>query len=381
MAAIPITIYLVQTQLQTQTQATPNTTLAFSPSTATAGVGESVSFDIIMSPGNNQVNNVRLVINFDPTKLSADETSFNENPSSNLTILEGPVVGTDTISVSLSIGSDPTKVITTDTNIGTVTFNIIGPSELPTDISFDQTATQIRSINGANDDSFNENVFLSGSPANVTVLSDGEAPAPSLSPAPDASTSPSPIPTIDPNDPEDNNLQSGASEIPVCSSLGMDVASTGEAPYTINFTASGTDIDGVIEVVSFDFGDGFAEDVIEGGGIGTDTVDVTIEHTYDDPGDYTVTATLVDDTGESSDIANCTTNVTITDEFGNTDGNQQNNIDNTDNTDTDNTNETLETTEPTPTPLPPTGPEEVIVGVGVLGALLVIIGSLLFFAL
>ena len=82
MATIPITIFLVQQQLKTTTEATPNTTLAFIPDNATASVGEAIDFDIRMSPGSNLVSFVKIVIKFDPTKISADETSFIVNPAS-----------------------------------------------------------------------------------------------------------------------------------------------------------------------------------------------------------------------------------------------------------------------------------------------------------
>ena len=367
--AIPITIFLVQTQLQTRTQATPNTTLSFSPGTQSADIGEDVSFNILMSPGNNQVNYVKLVIKYDSTKLTASESSFAVNEASGLSILQGPVLGTDTISVALSVGSDPTKVIQTDTNIGSITFNVIGGSALPTDINFD-TTTEIRSINGANDDAYNENVFLSGTPGSVTILG-GEDTGTTPTPIPTQEASPSATPT-----PAGNGL----SEIPICSSIGLDVAAAGIAPYTINFTVSGTDIDGTIEEVSFDFGDGNYEDVTSDGGISTDTIDVTLAHTFETLGDFTVSVILTDDTGETSDTNSCTTAVTITDEFGNT------TPDDTDETDTTDVTET-----PTPTPeevyneltptLAPTGPTETIVGIGALGGVLFLIGALLFFAL
>ena len=156
---IPLTVYLVQQQQELRSQATPNTTLAFVPTTKTAEVGEQIAFDIVLSPGQNQVNFVKLVLKFDPTKLSASEDSFVVNPASNLSVLEGPALGTDTLSVVLQVGADPTKVIKTDTKIGTVTFEVVGPSDLPTEITFDANQIQIRSINGANQDAFTARSF------------------------------------------------------------------------------------------------------------------------------------------------------------------------------------------------------------------------------
>lgn len=363
--AIPITIFLVQQQLQTRTQATPNTTLSFTPATQSAEIGEGIDFDIIISPGNNQVTNVKFVIKFDPTKLSVNENSFTINQASGLTILEGPIVGTDTISAALAIGSDPTKVIQSDTNLGTITFDVVGGSALPTEITFDPT-TEIRSTGGG--DGIYENVFLSGTPASVTILGDYEqvTPTPTLIPAPEASASPTPA-------------GNGLSDIPICSSIGMDVPAAGIAPYTIEFTVSGVDMDGTIESISLDFGDENFEEITSGGGISTDAIDVSISHTFETPGDYTVSAILTDDTGETSDTNSCTTAVTITDASGNT------TADNNETEDSEKTEETEPTqdesyNELTPT-LAPTGPTETIMGIGALGAVLFVIGTLLFFAL
>lgn len=356
--AIPITVYLVQQQLQTRTEATPSTTLSFTPGTQSAEVGEDVTFDIKLTPGSNLVSYVKLVMKFDPTKLSTSEENFKVNSASKLSILQGPVVGADTISVALSIGSDPTNVIKTPTTIGSVTFRVTDESALPTDITFD-TTTEVRSISG-DSDAYNENVFLSGTPASITILGAG-----AVSPTPGAA-SPTPEATI-----------SGTptlSEIPTCT-LGLDVPNTGDAPYTINFTASGTDIDGTIESVSFDFDDGNFEEATSGGGLSTDNVDILMAHTFETPGIYTVRVIMTDDTGETNDTNSCTAEITVTDELGNTTV----------------TAETETTSTPTPTSetvyndltptLAPTGPTETIVGIGALGGVLFLIGALLFFAL
>jgi len=377
---IPLTIFLVQKQISTSTQATPNTTLSFTPSTQLAEVGDKINFDIIMSPGNNQVNYVKLVIKFDPTKINTTQDNFLLNSNSTLSILEGPVLGSDTLSVTLSIGNDPTKVITTDTNIGTVTFDVIDSSALPTDVTFD-SSTEIRSIEGSQD-SYNENVFLSGNPATVTILTTEVATSsPTIKDAvsPQSSESAQNMNTLIASAANNTN---NSSEIPACSSLGLDVAASGIAPYTINFTASGTDIDGTIEKVAFDFGDGGYEDITSGGGISTDTIDITLSHTYDSPGEYVAGVILTDDTGNTSDTNTCTTAITITDEFGNT---TADNSGDTENIDTNgegdySTAKASLSGELTPT-LAPTGPSETIMGIGALGGILLIIGTLLFFAL
>ncbi len=362
---IPLTIYLVQQQQNTQTQATPNTNLSFSPSSKTTAVGENISFDVILSPGSNQVNFVKLAIKFDPTKLSATEDSFEVNPASNLSIQEGPTVNNDVLLVVLTVGSDPTKVIQNNTKIGTVSFDVTGASDLPTQITFDRTQTQIRSINGANNDAFNENVLQDGTPAVITIQAGGQSGGtPTATPTP---TLVNGAPTATPTPTLAVGATSGTNDAPICTSLGLDVGSTGVAPYTISFTADGTDEDGTIEKVTFNFGDGTIEDVTSGGGIGTSEVSSTLSHTYNSAESYTASAILTDNNSGTSSSVNCTASITVTEDSTSTD--------------TDDTTDTTSDSTIEPSPLPATGPEEAIMGAGILGGILLVIGTLLFLAL
>lgn len=139
---------------------------------------------------------------------------------------------------------------------------------------------------------------------------------------------------------------------PTCTSLIADVTTTGEAPYTLGFTAGGSDTSGTIDKVSFNFGDGGSLDLTQGGGIGTSTVSTTASHTYLNPGSFNATAILTNDQGSISDTASCTLAVTIT---GSGSG--------------------------ALSPIPATGPSPAVIGVGVLGGVLLLIGVLLFFVL
>lgn len=357
---IPLTVYLVQQQQETRTQAAPSTKLSFSPQSSTTAVGDSVTLDILVSPGSNHVSFIKLILKYDDTKLSASESSFIVDPASKLEIIQGPVAENGTLSVALSIGGNPTEVITTDTKIGTVTFDVIGPSDLPTEVSFDPT-TEISSLNEANQDKTEENVFLQSesAPASITIQGEEEeveeedgGTDPNLSPTPEATQS------------GGVEEQAGTNQSPVCSALGLDVSASGVAPYTITFTAAGTDTDGTISKVAFNFGDETIEEVTSGNGIGTNTVDVSLSHTYTIPGNYTASVIVTDDQEGTSDSVSCTSTVTVT-------GNG---------TTTDTTTTTTDASA-SATPMPATGPADRIVGVGVLGGILFMIGALLFFAL
>lgn len=355
---IPLTVYLVGQQQNLKSQANPNTTLSFVPEDQTASVGAKVTFDVWVAPGSNQVNFIKLVVKYDSTKLSAKEDSFVVNPASNLSILQGPVVGEagDDLSVILSVEADPTKVIQTDTKVGTITFDVIAPSDTPTQISFDDTKIEIRSISGANQDAFDENVFLNGVPATVTIQEGAEAtPTPSVEVTPSAT----PVPTIATTPiPTSTQSADGATpsqnQAPVCESLVTDRSPDGTAPLSITFTVNGSDTDGTISKATFSFGDGTIEDEITGGGIGTDTVNVQKAHTYNNAGAFTASALLTDNSAGVSDSTNCSVTVNVTGSGGAAGG---------------------------ATPLADTGPTETIVGAGILGGILFLIGALLFFAL
>jgi len=394
---IPLTVYLVQQQQENRTQATKNTTMSFTPSSATAQVGEDVSFDVMLVPGNNQVNFVKLVIKYDPTKLKATNTSFVVDPNSNLSVLQGPVVGTDTISVALSVGSDPTKVIQADTKIGTLTFNVIdGPAE-NSQIIFD-TATEVSSINGSNNDAFNENVFLSGSPASVTITDGtGGTTDPEISPEPSI-----------------GQTSGGTNVAPICNNLTPSDSLTGEAPYDLSFVVNGSDSDGVIRSFKFTFEPNeiitISSTSAEAKSIATVTSPI---HTYETAGSFTASVVLTDDLGGTGSSVACSKSITITaaDDSGgatttttsnnttntntsttstNDEGTDEDDSDNsdiaqtsddTDTTESDSFADASETSEVSPSPMPATGPSQTIMGFGALGGILVLIGTLLFFAL
>lgn len=374
---IPLTIYLVQQQQETRSHAEASTTLSFNPPDATAQFGSKVSFDVMISPGTNRVSAVKLILKYDSTKLTASPSSFTLNPESGLHIQEGPIVDKDTLSVSLNIGTSTTAPIITDTKIGTVTFDVTGSSTLPTEVSFD-SASQVSSLDGAAQGQSYENVLLpNSSPATITIQggsSNTSTPTATLSPSPAGSSSGTQVQAQDGSSNNSSNNSDSSNEAPVCSSLGTDVSASGAAPYTVNFTASGTDTDGTIAKVSLNFGEGEVEDITSGGGIGSDSVSVVKSHTYETAGTFTATAVVTDNQGKASDSVNCSTTITVTDDGSSTSTD-------TNTTSTDDTNSASDSATISPSPLPPTGPSQTIMGVGALGGILFLIGALLFLAL
>lgn len=146
-------------------------TIGFDPSSATpiqAEIGDQISIEMIVGPDAHLVSFVKFQVNYDPTKLKISETSpFTVNETSFPIKVEGPVVNNGTVALSLSVGSDPTKIISKPTKVGTINFEAIGSTEgTPTLVSFTD-ATQLLSVGSS--DSATTNVLASTTPAAVVI--------------------------------------------------------------------------------------------------------------------------------------------------------------------------------------------------------------------
>lgn len=358
--AIPLTVYLTQQQQDVTSQAAPTTILSFVPTSKTMNVGDSASFDVMMDPGSNQVSFIKLTLTYDATKFTVDQASgLVPNSDTFGAPLQGPTYTSGAVSVSLSVGSDPARVITSTTKIATLTLKAIAETGGSTTlIQAPKVQQQVLSV--ASGDQANEDV-LAGQPAPATVtIGPGSAPT--------------------------------ANKAPVCTSLVLDRAATGPAPYSVTFTASGKDEDGTVSKVSFTFGDGKIGDATSGGGIGTNSVNAQISHTYQNAGTYTASAVLTDSNSGTSSETACTTTITVT---GGTSGGGTGGGTTTGGGvgagGTGTGGAAVPTAEPTEviptkilTPIPtidPTGPGETIIGVGAIGIMLSILGGIILLGL
>lgn len=189
--AIPFSVYIAQKRQGIRSKAAASTTLSFNPSSSTIKVGDTLILNVALDPGTgptaNQVSFVKLFINYDPTKFArtseSDEIlSPNTDPENTLTsVLENPVYTSGSASISLSIGADPTRVVTTKTQIAILKLKAlsVADSNGPTSITFDK-ATQVLSI--ASSDQTSENVLSlsTTTPATITI----NPALPSLTPTP-----------------------------------------------------------------------------------------------------------------------------------------------------------------------------------------------------
>jgi len=359
LAAIPLTVYFVKFQTSQSTNAAPSTTLGFSPPTQAVGVGQTFSSDITIDPGSNQVSVVKLNITYDSSKIATAGAGLvintNAFPQTLDPITFGPCNGTFcTITTTVAIGIDTTKAITTKTTVGTLNLKAITTTDQnPTNVAFGSSTT-VFSV--AQSDQGSENVLSSTNPLAVTITATGP-----ISPTPPGGGNISPTPISGGNTITPAPTQTAQDQPPVCTSLSVD-RNTATPGGTINFTANGNDSDGTIGKVTFNFGDGSVQDVTTSGGIGTNSVSSQQAHTYQNAGSFTTTAIMTDNANLLSNPTTCSQTISI------------------------GTSSTSGTITPTPTTgtivtLPKTGPGEILVGIGAIGAIISIVGGVIFFAL
>lgn len=352
LVAIPFSVYIAQKRQNLSSSAAKSTILSFEPASASIKIGDTVTLGIALDPSagssTNQVSFVKLSISYDSSKFTTVTDSLKANPDSPNTLIE-PVEDakyeSGKASIALSIGADPTKAVKTKTKIAILKLKSTAETT-PTspNITFDSSNTQVLSI--ASSDQTSENVLSTTSPATVTVTSATTTPTPTSSTAP--TTTAGPYPTSYPTFvPYPTSEPVGLA--PVCSDLEINGSTNGIAPYSLTFTATGSDSDGTISKISFNFGDSI-EDLTAGGGIGTSSVSGQLMHAYITPGIYTAYATLTDNSNNVSTQQNsCTKTITVNSQIGGL---------------------------PQPT-IPPSGDGKTMVGLGVAGIILTIIGGVL----
>lgn len=195
--AIPFSVYIAQKRQGIRSKAAASTTLSFYPASSTIKVGDTLILNVALDPGTgptaNQVSFVKLSINYDPTKFARTSESDeilapNTDPTNTLTsVLENPVYTSGSAYISLSIGADPTRIVTTKTQIAILKLKALSvtDSNNPTSITFDKT-TQVLSI--ASSDQTSENVLSTTTPATITI----NPALPNLTPTPTITLTPPP---------------------------------------------------------------------------------------------------------------------------------------------------------------------------------------------
>ncbi len=372
LVAVPLTIFLIGKQTNNRSKAAASTNLSFSTLSGPVGIGSTFSLNVLLDPGQNQVSFVKLIISYDNSKITPTSQGIVPNTSVFPVTLEGPTynqcTGTAcTESITMSIGTEVTKAIQgagSPVTIANLNFNAIAATDPTTGTPIGvANGTQVLSL--ASTDQPSENV-LSAAPAPVNVII-----TTTLNGTPTGAVTPTntPTPTNAPSVTPGGGGGGGGTtptptaQNPICTSLTADNTSTASAPLTVNFTANGTDpnTNGSISKVTFNFGDGSVQDITSAGGIGTATVNAQVSHTYQSNGLYSATATLYDSSGSTSNPSTCTQTISV----GSVTPTPTNGV--------------YATPTPTPTipvnrPLPPTGPGDILVNIGIIGAVITAIG-------
>jgi hypothetical protein len=150
-----------------------STVLSFVPSSSDSApmaknVGDIIPLQIMIDPGQNLVSFVKVDIVYDPTKLAPVKPEAFQAEGALSSILDGPLYTRGKISVTMSIGADPTRALSKPATAATVTFKALAPTRAgeTTQVTIGE-ATNILSL--ASKDNASENVLSSATPAVLTI--------------------------------------------------------------------------------------------------------------------------------------------------------------------------------------------------------------------
>ncbi len=310
--AIPVTLFFVKKQQEVRSKAAASSKLYFAPSSInTSTTCQSFNVDVMVDPGTNIVNVVKLYITYDPTLLSVSQITpsdaFKETQSA-ASITSGAA------NIGLSTGFNATSVSSV-TKVATITFIPKGTGTAQ--IQFDGTQTAVYST--AKADGAVENVLQIGSlaPANATIGSAECLSGPTGSVTPTGTGSITPTGSIAPTGTPSvttttSPTPSAATLAPTCTSL-LASPSTGNAPLAVLFTGQGSDpnANGLITKATFTFGDGQTQDVTTG--LNLKTVNTQTSHTYQTSGSFTATVLFTNNQSATSQISQaCSQSINVT---------------------------------------------------------------------
>jgi LPXTG-motif cell wall-anchored protein len=288
LAVIPITLFVIKRQTDLRSKAAPSTTLSFTPESVDAVVGENLTLDINVNPGQNIVSIVEMTVSLDPEKLEI--VSLENNPEVFPVKLKGPTINDDgTVTISMSTSNDVTKAVQTTAKAATLTLKALTETTSgPALVKINQTSSQVFSLATADGETENVLATVGTASVNISASADGGGNPPSATPS------------------------GSLTQKPSCTALNIDKGTTGVAPYTIVFTTTGNSTNSTISKVTFNFGDATTQEATSSGGIGTNAVNLSIAHTYNNPGVYSASASLTDALGATSDTVICTKSITVT---------------------------------------------------------------------
>ncbi len=303
--AIPVTLFFVKKQQEVRSKAAASSKLYFNPAnTNTSTQCQNFTVDLMVDPGSNIVSIVDFYITYDPTKVDITQIT----PSTNFsTTVRASSIASGTASMSVAVGSDVTRAVSTVSKVATITFS--PKVEGAASITIDSAKSRVFSLSPS--DQPTENVLSTVEPGNITIgttacLNNSNL-TPTVTPAGGASPTPTPTGTATNNSATPTPTTS-ANQSPICTSLTVSPSATGSAPFSVLFTANGNDPDasGLITKAAFTFGDGQTQNITTG--LNQKSVSTQASHTYSNAGTYPATVVFTDNQNAVS--LSCTQNVT-----------------------------------------------------------------------
>jgi len=301
--SIPLTLFFIKRQQELRSRAAPSSKLTFSPENVnTSTQCQNFNVDIMLDPSSNIVSIVDFYLKYDPTKL--DVLQIKESDSFS-TVVRPVSVSSGEANMSVSVGADVTRAVQVVSKVAPVTFRPKAAGSAQ--ISFDSEKSRVFSLAPADEPT--ENVLFQVSTANVTIGSDacttGGTVTPTVTP-----TGTQPTGTISPTSAPTTVPTGTANQAPLCTELSVSPSVTGSAPFSVSLTAKGNDPDaaGTLTKASFNFGDGSIQDITEG--LGQKSATIQTNHTYQSAGTFGATAVFTDNGGKISTA--CTQTITAT---------------------------------------------------------------------
>lgn len=384
LAIIPAMVYFVGQQQDTRSRAAPATNIYFSlPGEATTAatlqttVNQTFSADVVVSPGSNVISLIRLEIDYDPTKVELTGSKITASNGAEVPGMQTPVYEAGKLFVTFAATDLSRFLQGTPKAIATVSFKALAPTT-GTPLSFGPETQVLSGDLTKIDEETSVNLLSGSTPLQVSIGAGSITTTPTATPSatltPGTTTTPTATPSATPV--AGTQVPNVA---PTCTALNIDRTPSGTAPFAITFTAVGSDTDGTISKVTFNFGDGPVEDVTTGGGIGSKTLTgAQATHNYNNAGTYRAQAIITDNRGGTSLATTCTQTITVIAASSSATT-----------APVAPTSVVVATATSIPTPttasaivsVTPPGPGETIIGIGVVGTILTIIGGLLFFSL
>jgi hypothetical protein len=189
---IALSIVVLQSQTNSKAKASGSSILSLYPESTyenpvLVNVNDPVALDLMIDPGRNKVSILKFEMKYNAKRFqSMGEETLIINKEAFPVIVEGPIIDplTGSIAVTLSIGADVQRAITTPTKVGTLKLK-------PTRLTGDQPeriifGTKSQAYSVAAQDHAYENVLATAKPAYISI---GNAARPAITAAPTTSVS------------------------------------------------------------------------------------------------------------------------------------------------------------------------------------------------